>query len=518
MKSTEDLRFYCHNTRRMGDRMGMKKAIFLLALSSILAMAGANVAQAEIQLTDWLSLTGNVRYELGVHTGSRNPYNTEQTENNDFNFSREFFQTELTAKPTDNFKVFAKIRLMADQTDQWDDALHDYDAFPIDVPENDWTMMKVSNDESRAEVWELYADLTCDKLWLRAGRQQIVWGEMISTRILDIINPIDMTRNFLFDPEEFENIRIPEWSIRGRYQFGIIGPLSDAMVEAFVIPGDVMPNQYADFGSPFYLGNGEESFPPFFRFNDQDRRGDVEWGARVGGMLRDIYFTLNYMRLYNNDFLLQTTGVTPDPVHGVPLLFPPDFRRYAMLIDKEYPLTDVLGLTANYFIAPFNTVVTFEGTWTPDQPYQDAKAFAARSNDITDQGTGNYAIRLDRQTFVFPRPTSAMMIQFQFSQTVREGDEDDILGPENSEIDKTDEFITLLLTQNFRHDTIQLSLLWVYDTDDASYLRPFVNYKYGDHWYFDLYTVYCSGSETRPGRFGGIDWVNETVGRITYQF
>jgi len=110
------------------------------------------------------------------------------------------------------------------------------------------------------------------------------------------------------------------------------------------------------------------------------------------------------------------------------------------------------------------------------------------------------------------------MIQLQFTQTVREGDKDRILGSANSKVDKTDETIALILDQYFHHNDYRVNLLFVYDTDDACYFKPSIRYNYGDHWYFDLYTVYLAGSEKRPGRFGGIDWVNETVGRITFQF
>ena len=482
----------------------------MIGLLLILLPGGIREARADIPLWgDKLTLTGFLRYELAVHTAQKNPNNFYQTDNNDFNFSRTYFQTEWTYKPSNIFKLYAKVKLMGDQTREMDDALGSYKAFPVDVPRYDWMMMKGSTNQFRAEVNELYADLNFGDLWLRLGKQQIAWGEMLATRILDVINPLDMSRNLLFELEEFENIRIPEWSIRGRYQFGKVGPVDEFMLEGFVNPRDVQPTQYADFGSPFYLGTGNESFPPFFRLKDKDRRGDTEFGFRMGGMLKSFYFTLNYLRLYSDEFLLEFTGSRLNPMSpiGVDLLF-----------DKKYPLTNIFGLTANYCNAPTNTVATFEGAWIPDQPYQDAWAYSHGDSKIHDQGTWNYAIRFDRQTFVFPRPTSAMMITFQYSQTVREGDNDRILGANNSKVDKTDDFITLKLDQNFYHDTYVATLLFVYDTDDASYFKPSFKYRHGDRWYIDLYTVYLAGKEKRPGRFGGLDWVNETVVRFTYQF
>ncbi|HQO78097.1 MAG TPA: hypothetical protein PLG17_06245, partial [Thermodesulfobacteriota bacterium] len=193
--------------------------IVMSVVVAVLISAGLQEVRAEVKLTDCLSVAGYLRAELAVHTASQNPNNV-QDDNNRLNFARSYFQTEWNYTPTDRFKVFSKIRLMGDFTEDIDSDLGKYDAFPLDVAEDDWTMMKMSERDWRAEVWELYADWTIDKLWLRAGRQQIVWGEMIASRIMDIINPLDMSRNFLFEPEEFENIRIPEWMLRARYSHG----------------------------------------------------------------------------------------------------------------------------------------------------------------------------------------------------------------------------------------------------------------------------------------------------------
>lgn len=500
----------------------MRKQNFIfLVLSIILVMSGIKVARAEIALTDWLSVTGYFRYEVAVHTGAQNPNNTDQTSNNLLNFQRQYFQTEWTAKPSDCFKLVAKIRLMGDEAQSIDSALGSYKAFPVDVPKYDWTMLKMgSTNEFRAEVNELYTDLSFGDLWIRMGKQQIVWGEMIATRILDIINPLDLSRNLEFEPEEFDNIRIPEWAIRGRYQFGKVGPIGDLNLEGFVNPGDVQPTQYAVFGSPFNAGTNIENFPSFFQVTDKNRRGDVEYGFRLGAMIKDVNLTLNYMSLYNSEFLFKSKGIAPDPIHGIPLFAPYDWTLYDLLFDERYPHTNVFGVTSDYFIAPLNTVVTFEGTWIPDQPYQDAAAFHSpqQIEAIKDQGTWNYAIRLDRSTFVFPHPADAMLIQLQFGQTVREGNNDNILGADNSRLHKAESTITCNLTQNFFHDTFSVGILNVYEFSSAEYFKPSLAYAWGDHWRFDLYTVYCGGGDKRPGFFGGFAWVNETVARVTFQF
>ena len=469
---------------------------------------GVMEARADIRLGDNLTMTGFVRYELGVHTASRNP-NNDQDDNNSINLSRTFFQTEWTYMPSDALKVFAKARLIHDSTEQLDSELNDYDAFPLSTPRYGTHLRANNDDDFAAELWELYADVELGDLWLRMGKQQIVWGEMIGTRIMDIINPLDMSWNLLFEPEEFENIRIPQWSVRAIYNVeqSVIPWLMDISLEGFVNPGDISPTVYPDYGAPFNLF---PQFPPFLGINDKDRRGDEELGIRVGARIGNFYGTLNYLHLFTDDYLLDYTGVS----FGGPFGF-------MINMDAEYPTVEVFGFTLNYASpSPLNTVVTLEGTYTPDQPYQDAKAPVMMGDPIArirDEGAFNWAIRFDRNTFFLPRPTSAMRVQLQFSQTIVK-DHEDVLGPNNSKIDKTTDTIVLMLAQPLRHDTLEPSLQVVYDLDDAYLIKPAVRYRYGNRWYFDIFGVFVGGAEDRPGRFGAMDWADEVVGRATFQF
>ena len=488
------------------------------AFTVFFMLLGSNAAKADFQITDNLSVTGFLRYELGLHTGGKNHNNIYQDDNHDFTISRHFLVTEWTYDPCDHFKLFTKARFIADETDRIDSNLGSYNAFPVDVSKNDWTLMKAGKDDYRAEIWELYGDMKLGNLWLRLGKQQIVWGEMIGTRILDVINPLDMSWNMNFEPEEFENIRIPNWSIRGSYL--IDQPVFDELsIEGFLNPGDILPTQMADFGAPF---NVMEPFPPFMRIDEKDRRGDVEYGLRMGYQIKGVYGTFCYLHLYDDSFKLETKGFVPDDIFGVPLFAPlGDLTPYAMLLDAEYQVMDIYGMTLNYDIPyPYNLVFTYEGAWIPNQPYQDRES---SSPGIKDLGTFNWALRIDRNTGVFPprflgTDFQYMKITLQFSQNIREGDEDKVAGPGSSKIDKTDEMIIFKITQPFSHANWEPMIQFVYDPDDAYLVKPGVKYVHGDHWYFDLYGIITGGSEKRPGRLGAIDYANEVFGRVTYQF
>src|SRR3972149_5824386 len=229
-----------------------------LLVFSILFL-GVMEARAEVKLSKTLSVTGYLMHQLAVHTGEMNPNNaspnaTKQTDRNLINLSRTFFQTEWTYLPNDTFKLYSKVKLISDQTEALDSDLKEYNAFPLGTPRYGTYLRATDDKDLNAEMSELYADVSLGNLWVRLGKQQIVWGEMISSRILDIINPLDLSWHFRFEPEEFENIRVPQWALRARYNVPQMAPLpwlADAYLEGFVNPGDVSPNINPALGSPF---------------------------------------------------------------------------------------------------------------------------------------------------------------------------------------------------------------------------------------------------------------------------
>lgn len=471
---------------------------------------GVMEARAEVQLTDTFSVTGYLRQELAVHTSNMNPNNNllKQQDNNLINLSRTFFQTEWTYLPNDTFKLFSKVKLISDQTQALDDHLLDYNAFPLSTPRYGTYLRATNDNEFNAEMSEIYADVSLGSLWLRLGKQQIVWGEMISARILDLINPLDWSWHFQLEPEEFENIRVPQWALRGRYDFaqgtGALQWLGDAYLEGFVNPGDISPTIYPAPGSPFNL---KPPIPAVFKVNEENRRGDTEYGIRIGGKVGQFAGTLNYLSLYSDAGFYERSGRNPAP---------------PFIVDNMYPKTELYGVSLNYaFAVPIDTTVTYEGVYSPDEPYYDATSPVAIPH-IRYNKTIKHAIRFDRKTFVLPSPISAMMIQFQYSQTLVSDNEKIKSTPspfsKGNNIDSTQNVLALILSQDLWHNDVNLSLTALYDLDGASMLRPGFKYKYGNNWIFDIYGVILAGSETRPGRYGSMNWADEVFGRVTYQF
>jgi len=104
---------------------------------------------------------------------------------------------------------------------------------------------------NRNRLFQAFVDWEQGPVFVRLGRQNLVWGETDEFRLLDNINPIDSSfGGFFIDLDER---RVPLDMLRTSYNVGTVGPLDQAFVEGYVafdrttafIPG-------APAGSPWY--------------------------------------------------------------------------------------------------------------------------------------------------------------------------------------------------------------------------------------------------------------------------
>ncbi|MDJ0787217.1 MAG: hypothetical protein QNK05_10460 [Myxococcota bacterium] len=100
------------------------------------------------------------------------------------------------------------------------------------------------------ELKELYVDLEMfdSRLWLRLGKQTIVWGKTELFRNQDQFNPQDLA---LASLPTLEESRTALWSARGIWSFYDVGPLQDVRVELAVNFDRVMPGDFGQCGEPY---------------------------------------------------------------------------------------------------------------------------------------------------------------------------------------------------------------------------------------------------------------------------
>ena len=138
-------------------------------------------------------LKGYVRNITAVRT--ENPdggLGGDQFKNGDVELSKSFLQVEGTYTISPSLKVYSRWR-------------GDYDA-SFDFKGQDKFSQAVVDDQRLGnEVRELFVDIRQGPLFLRLGKQQVVWGESDGLRLADIINPLDFRWHYFL--EDWQDIR-----------------------------------------------------------------------------------------------------------------------------------------------------------------------------------------------------------------------------------------------------------------------------------------------------------------------
>ena len=293
-------------------------------------------------------------------------------------------------------------------------------------------------DEYRPKPWEAVLDLLpTDTLKVRVGRQFISWGETDGIRLLDLINPQDLTFSPPVAPNLFslDETRIPSVGLRTLYT---IRPVSNTILEFFALPGffdeakqrvdeivgsndtndrqvrygrwsahpetrlvyRLGPSTFNGFGNMYansIRAACSNPVPPVSisclvtpnTSRELPDAGD-SWkiGTRITSNLGKLNFGLGYIWGFNpqaSDMVFKVKGVhcvapVPGPCLGG---FAPSVVDLRLVNDRtnvfagqfNYPVGDILDI-------PVNTTVRGEVVLLPDKPYNIAKfpgAFGLRA-------------------------------------------------------------------------------------------------------------------------------------------
>ena len=251
-----------------------------------------------------------------------------------------------------------------------------------DLPNRD--DIKFDND-----LREFYVDLRFKHIpvSLRLGRQQIVWGETDNFRLLDRTNALDLSWHL--QQESWDELRIPYWMIKGLYDIGRIGPLSDTFIEAYYNPGDWYPNKRKFLPRPWSLPitnpldqaqattglQGLYNDTRLFQQGDYKRNPDdnSQVGVRFNAYTpQGIQFTLNYFyqRWSGGD-----DGTNAAAFRGLvdPREANDAFARNELPIVAIFPYVNCFGVSANYSDEEWTgAVFRMETIYEINVPFLDA--------------------------------------------------------------------------------------------------------------------------------------------------
>jgi len=91
-------------------------------------------------------------------------------------------------------------------------------------------------------------------LFIKVGRQQVVWGRTDLFRVLDVINPVDYSRNNIYD--ELEDIRIPMWMVQTEYRMGASRWMQDSNLQLVWNIDRFRPDNLGQCGTPNVILDG----------------------------------------------------------------------------------------------------------------------------------------------------------------------------------------------------------------------------------------------------------------------
>jgi len=347
-----------------------------------------------------------------------------------------------------------------------------------------WTEARRNGSGELRPEWEflvpeVYCEYRGGSVFVRAGKQQIVWGEADGLFINDVVNPLDL-REFLLP--ELEDIRMGQPSLRvilHRAQWELEG---------------VWLLRFAETRLPAVMKNAlsqEIPFPVTIRDPEKPPHtlGDTEFGFRVSGVLGHWDVALNYLMSWR-DIPTYRGAVTLAEGTGAPHLVLTPFHQRISTWGGNFsrPLGPVL------FRGEFSCVpgLYFETT----DP--GAESMLVERNFFTYFLGVDFRVRRTR-------------IGVQFAQELISGD----TGTLNR--DDTDNVATVLVERYFLHDSVQFLVFADREfTQRDLWIRTEIGYRVRDNVRVTLGSHVFTGRESgRLGRFH--DW-NCLILKARYSF
>ncbi|WP_104098736.1 DUF1302 family protein [Stutzerimonas kunmingensis] len=357
-------------------------------------------------------------------------------------------------------------------------------------------------------IRELYVDFdnelpNGDILSWRLGKQQVIWGRTVF-RVLDVINPVDYSRNNIYD--ELEDIRIPMWIAKADWRMGA-NEVFDDLNLSFVWNFDKFrphnlgqcgqPNSILDAGCFFRgmnnLWENGGTVANFAGGNIATDFGPGQIGIRKAHMpswsLSNSQFGIKLEGVYG-DFGFSLNALTyrsqlPSLRGGIPALnpFTGEVAVWPSLIafDIHFPRVNLVGGSMDYYSQAIDTVFRFEVAHTEGEEF----ANTLQSRLFSESNVTRYVIGADKNIFIpFLNPGRAFLFSGQlFGQHIHEHQlEDRPLGKVGMPDWEQNWIGTLLVKGWWMNDRLSPQVLVAHDLKaHATAIAPSVEYLFSDN-------------------------------------
>lgn len=425
---------------------------------------------------------------------------------------------------------------------------------------------------------EAYVDfLKVPGIFVRAGRQQVVWGETDFFRVTDIIHGYDQRWRSFFELEN-EELRKPSTLLN------IVAdiPKTTSTLQVIYKPGGV--DRSSNYGNDLDLAGGryagtptqgvnitEQIAPPNYHSTTGDIHDD-EYGLRWSGDFSGVAYSLLYYRGLQQDPIAncRKTLSAGSKVQGVTVPLPVDINPACKPYNEVpqgnglggellYPRISNYGGTFNYDATALDTVFRGEFLYTPNRPWNhgtsvpitipvylpslpvagtlplgwgtiDVPGLAG----VREKDTLVYMLGADKSvdltSFLKTQRPSLMTLQVidQWILNYKKSDQLVEVLSYGAPRDEHTTFVTSSLLLNYRYDTVNPSIAAGVNINGGdAFLIPAIDLAFGNAWRLhleaDLFFAQHSKdvfgiSEQRTHVLGTAADNSQFLARLTYQF
>ncbi len=394
----------------------------------------------------------------------------------------------------------------------------------------------ILDNYNMTELREFWAEAPIgDRITVKLGKQQLVWGESDFFHAMDMVNGYDMSWRLFFEGENEEwrkplimastKIRIPE---------------ANGMLAAFVRPG---LDRCKDIGNTYDIRGGRWFFQPYRGYDltaittkdcdhPEGSQSDVTGGVRWSGEAFGLNYSLAWLKTFSADPVANSryapyAGKTPN----------------GAVFDLIHPKVDVTGMTVSGYSELLDSVLSAELAYTDGQPYNVGTGSLAAPTIPGNVGLGlggvklkntlTSMLRIDKNLHLegilgTSRP-SFSSIQLFDTYILDFNQQDDLarLFAYGTPLTEHNTLLTLFTTLNYKNDTINPGLAVGFDlTHGGGFAIPSVSFVLDDHWTAkaeaDIFWAGSSNTTQFSGEpsqlFGYFNKASQLVLRVTRQF
>jgi hypothetical protein len=343
---------------------------------------------------------------------------------------------------------------------------------------------------------------------LKVGKQQIVWGRTDLFRVLDIINPVDFSRNNIYD--ELEDIRIPTWSIAAEWQYGANETFDDINLQLVWVFDEPRPNNLGQGGEPnaildagsFFRGMnncwengctvanfaGGTTATDFGPNQIGIRQANVpswsldntSYGFKVEGVYQDIGFSVNAFSYLSQLPSLRGGIEATNSFTGEKDIWP-----YLIAFDIDFPRINMFGGSLDFYSEDIDAAFRVETSYSTGEEF----ANTLKPRLFSDSDVFRWVLGVDKNVFVRSiNPNKAFLLSFQtFGQHLLDHEvENGPLGIVGMPDWKDNYISTFLLKGWWMNDRLSPQILTAYDWRAKSgVIAPSIDYING-HFRFTL--------------------------------